>query len=186
MSRLAPASAALLALSLCGCGTPSQPLTMAIQAPEALQVRGWVPEALKAQVSVTPVQGGAETGRWWGSQVSAVALQQALEASLHAVGMAPLAPQPATRFELQAQLLQLDQPKVPVAGVTVGVAVLYSLVERSGDGRTVVYQRRIANQEDAALGDALLSPSERLRIANERALRANIGLLLRDLVTLRP
>ena len=138
------------------------------------------------QVAVAPGQGGAETGRWWGSKVSAVALQQALESSLHAVGMVPPAPLPAPRFELKAQLLQLEQPLVPVAGVTVGVAVLYTLTDRSGDAGRVVYQRRIANEEKADLGDALLSPSERLRIANERALRANIGLLLRELVTLRP
>jgi hypothetical protein len=50
----------------------------------------------------------------------------------------------------------------------------------------VLYQRRIANTEDAGFTEAMLSPPERLRIANERALRANIALLLRDLVTLQP
>ncbi len=69
--------------------------------------------------------------------------------------------------------------------MTVGVAVLYTLVDRSADGR-VLYQRRIANTDEARLSEAILSPSDRLRIANERALRANIDLLLRDLITLRP
>lgn len=184
MSRLALLPAALLALLLAGCGTPSQPLPMAVTPAEALQIRGWVPDALKAQVAVAPVQGGAETGRWWGSRVSAVALQQALEESLHAVGMKPLSPEPAPRFELQAELLQLDQPLVPAAGVTVGTAVRYTLVDKAS-GRAI-YQRRIANTDEAGLREAIVSPSERLRIANERALRANIGLLLRDLVTLRP
>jgi hypothetical protein len=111
-------------------------------------------------------------------------LQQALEESLHAVGMKPLAPEPAPRFELQTELLQLEQPTVPAAGVTVGTAVRYTLVDRASG--KAVYQRRIANTEEAGLGEAIVSPSERLRIANERALRANINLLLRDLVTLRP
>jgi hypothetical protein len=176
--------AALLAFALAGCGTPSQPLPMAITAADALQIRGWVPDALKAQVAVAAVRGGEATGRWWGSKVSAAALQQALEESLYAVGMKPVAPQPVPRFELTAELVQLEQPRVPAAGVTVGVAVRYTLAEKA-DGR-IVYQRLIANQDEASLGDAVVSPSERLRIANERALRSNIHLLLRDLVTLRP
>lgn len=184
MCRPAFLSAALLAFALAGCGTPSQPLPMAVAPADALQIRGWVPDALRAQVGIAPVQGGLETGRWWGSKVSAAALQQALEESLHAVGMRPGSPEPAPRFELTAELLQLEQPTVPVVGVSVGAAVRYTLVDKAS-GRTV-YQRRIANTEDAGFTEAIVSPSERLRIANERALRSNINLMLRDLVTLRP
>ncbi len=184
MSRLALLPAALLALVLAGCGTPSQPLPMVVTPVDALQIRGWVPEAMKGQVALAPVQGGAETWRWWGSMVSAAALQQALEESLYAVGMRPVTPEPPARFELRAELVQLEQPRVPVAGVTVGTAVQYTLTDRASG--KVVYQRRIANTDDARLGEAVVSPSERLRIANERALRANINLMLRDLVTLRP
>ncbi|MCE4557436.1 hypothetical protein [Pelomonas cellulosilytica] len=184
MRRLVLAPAVLLALALAGCGTPSQPLPMTVTPVDALQIRSWVPEALLHQVAVAPVKGGAMTGRWWGSQVSAEALQQALEESLYAVGMKPPAPEPAPRFELQAQLLPLDQPLIPVAGVTVGAAVRYALVDKSS-GRTV-YERRIANTDEAGFTEAIVSPSERLRLANERVLRANINLLLRDLVTLRP
>ena len=68
--------------------------------------------------------------------------------------------------------------------MTVGTAVHYTLAEKAS-GR-VIYQRRIANTVEAGFTDAIVSPSERLRIANERALRANINLLMRDLVTLRP
>lgn len=185
MPRLAFLPTALLACVLAGCGAPSQPLPMAVTAAGALQIRSWVPDALKAQVGVAPVKGGQETQRWWGSKVSAKALQQALDESLYAVGMRALSPEPAPRFELQAELVQLDQPLVPAVGVAVGVAVRYTLVDTAGSGR-IVYQRRIANTEEARFSEAIVSPNERLRIANERALRANIDLLLRDLVTLRP
>ncbi|MDR7269703.1 hypothetical protein J2X20_002332 [Pelomonas saccharophila] len=184
MSRPALLPAALLALLLAGCGTPSQPLPMTVTAADALQIRSWVPDALKGQVGVATVTGGMETGRWWGSKVSAMALQQALEESLFAVGMKPLSPEPAPRFELRAELEALDQPMVPALGVTVGTAVRYTLVDKAS-GKTV-YQRRIANADEARFSEAIISPNERLRIANERALRANIDLLLRDLVTLRP
>jgi len=184
MARLFLVPVALLALSLAGCGTPARPLPMVVTPVDALQLRGWVPDALRAQVGVAPVRGGAETGRWWGSLVSAGVLQHALEESLQAEGMRPPAPQPAPRFELQAHLVLLEQPTVPPLGVTVGVAVQYTLTDK--DSGRVVYQRRIYNQEEASLGDAIVSPPDRVRIANERAVRANIGLLLRDLVTLRP
>ena len=184
MPRLVFIAAAALASLLAGCGTPSQHLPMTVTPADALQIRGWVPEALQRQVAVAAVQGGFETGRWWGSKVSAMALQQALEESLHAVGMRPVSPEPAPRFELQARLVLLEQPTVPIVGVTVGTAVHYTLVDKAS-GKTV-YQRRIANTEETGFTEAVVSPSERLRIANERALRANISLLLRDLVTLRP
>ncbi|HEY8878741.1 MAG TPA: hypothetical protein VIN03_14330 [Roseateles sp.] len=184
MPRLALIPAALLATLLAGCGTPSQPLPMTVTAANALQIRSWVPDALKAQVGVATVKGGMATNKWWGSKVSADALQQALDESLYAVGMKPPSPEPAPRFELQAELAALDQPLVPALGVTVGVAVRYTLFDKAGG--KIVYQRRIANNEEASFSEAIVSPNERLRIANERALRANIDLLLRDLVTLRP
>ena len=184
MSRLVLVPLALLVLNLAGCGTPAKPLPMVVTPADALQMRSWVPDALKAQVAVAPVRGGADTGRWWGSLVSAGVLQHALEESLHAVGMRSLAPEPAPRFELQAHLVLLEQPTVPPLGATVGVAVQYTLTEKAS-GR-VVYQRRIYNQEESGLTDAIVSPPDRVRIANERAVRANIQLLLRDLVTLRP
>lgn len=184
MPRLALPLAILLATVLAGCGTPSQPLPMAVTPADALQIRSWVPDALKGQIGVAAVKGGMATNRWWGSKVSADALQQALEESLLSVGMKPLSPEPAPRFELRAELEQLDQPMVPALGVTVGTAVRYTLVDKTS-GKTV-YQRRIANTDEAGFSEAIISPNERLRIANERALRANIDLLLRDLVTLRP
>ena len=184
MSRLAPPLAVLLATLLAGCGTPSQPLPMAVTAADALQIRSWVPDALQRQVGVATVKGGMATNKWWGSKVSAEALQQALEESLLSVGMKPLSPEPAPRFELQAELEPLDQPLVPALGVTVGTAVRYTLVDKASG--KVIYQRRIANTDEARFSEAIVSPNERLRIANERALRANIDLLLRDLVTLRP
>jgi hypothetical protein len=173
----------VLLLGLAGCGTPSQPLPMVITPAEALQLRTWVPEAFKLQVAVAPVQGGEATWRWWGSKVGQEALQAALEDSLHAVGLRPLAPEPAARYELRTQLLSLEQP-LAAAEVTVRAAVRYQLVERSG-GR-LLFDRTLRTEDKAGLSDALFSQPERLRIANERVLRANFALMLRELLTLRP
>lgn len=180
-----PGLAALTALgALAGCGTPTQPLAMTLATVDALQLRGWVPEVFKGQVGVAEVQGGEETGLWWGSKVSAQALQAALEDSLFAVGMRSAAPEPAPRFELRAELVQLDQPLIAPAGVTVTVTVAYTLTDRRAS--RVIYQRRLSHSEEAGFTEAMLSQPERTRIANERALRANITALLHDLVALRP
>lgn len=178
-------AALLLALALAGCGTPGQPLPMAIGTADTLQIRGWVPEVLKAQVGLAPVPEAQETGRWWGARLQAAALAQALDESLYGVGMKPPAPQPAPRFELRAELVQLEQPVVSLIGVTVTLGVRYTLADLASDGR-IIYQRVISTQEEAGVGDAPLSPYERARIATERALRSNIDRLLRELVTLRP
>lgn len=176
--------AVLLAIALAGCGTPSQPSNMTVSGSDALRIRGWLPDALRGQVAVAAVRGGQATSRWWGSQVSAAALQQALDESCRAAGLTPVAAEPAPRFELQAELAALEQPTVPLGAAAVGAAVNYTLLDRASG--KVAYQRRIATRDEADLGEAVLSPSERLRIAGERALHGNIDQLLRDLVTLRP
>lgn len=180
---LAGGFAALGLLLLSGCGTPSQPLPMVVTPADALQLRGWVPDAFRQQVAAAPVQGGEETWRWWGSKVGSPSLQAALEDSLHAVGMLPLAPQPAARYELRTQLLSLEQPLI-AAEVTVRAAVRYQLVERES-GR-VLFDRTLRHEDKAGLSDALLSLPERTRIANERVLRGSISQVLHELVALRP
>ncbi|TXI18144.1 MAG: hypothetical protein E6Q67_12245 [Roseateles sp.] len=184
-ARLTPALPLLVLLcALGGCGAPSQPLPMALAEPDVLQMRAWVPDALRRQIVVAPVKGGLETSRWWGSKVSARALQQALEDSLYTVGLKPQSPEPPSRFELQAEVVQLDQPLVPVAGVSVAISVRYTLYERvTGQ---IIYQRLLSNVSDAGFTEALLSPSERLRIANERGLQTNIQMMLREVLALRP
>lgn len=169
---------------LAGCGAPSQPLPMALAEPDVLQMRSWVPESLRRQVAIAPVKGGTETSRWWGSKVSARALQLALEDSLYAVGLKPLSPEPQSRFELQAEVIQLEQPMVPVAGVSVTISVRYTLYERVTG--TIVYQRLLSNVSEAGFSEAMLSPSERLKLANERGLQVNIQMMLREVLALRP
>lgn len=173
---------AALAFLLSACGTPTQPPTMALSAADALQLRTWVPEGLKGNVELAPVTGGEATGRWWGAKVSSAALAQALEESLRGVGMLPLALTPAPKYQLRAALQSLEQPLVPVE-VSVTAAVQYSLVD-SASG-VVLYQRTVRTVGNAGLGDALISPPERLRLASEAAVRANINAAVRDLLSLR-
>lgn len=176
-----PMLAGLLCMLLNACGTPTQPLTMALAPADALQLRSWVPEALKGNVALDAVKGGEATGRWWGSKVSTLVLSQALEDSLRSVGMLPMASAPGARYQLRVQLLSLDQP-VLGADTTVYAAIQYSLVAKT-DG-ALLYQRAVRTAGTAGLGDALLSQTERLRLANEAAVQSNITTAMRDLLSL--
>jgi len=167
---------------LSACGTPTQSLTMALSPADTLQLRTWVPDGLKGNLELDAVKGGEATGRWWGSKISSLALSQALEDSLRGLGMLPMAPTPGAKFQLRVQLLSLDQPAV-AADTTVTAAIQYSLLAKA-DG-TLLYQRAVRTAATAGLGDALLSPTERLRLASEAAVRANIASAVRDLLSVK-
>ncbi|MET0517352.1 MAG: hypothetical protein ABW005_00835 [Burkholderiaceae bacterium] len=178
------ASACLLSLlllpMLAGCGSPSQSVNMSVAQADALQLRGFMPEALRGQVTMALTSGGEMTSSWWGSSVSSVALDHALEDSLRSVGLWAMNPQ-AARYQLQAQLLSLVQPAVGL-DMTVSATVHYTLTDRnSGE---LIYQRSVRTTHRTEFGEAMLSPSERLRLANEGAIRQTIDLMLRDLPNL--
>jgi len=173
---------ALLGASLlAGCGTPSQSLHMGLSPADALQMRNWMPEALRGQVQIATVEGGSETNRWWGSRVSSLALGHALEDSLRSVGLLAMNPQGA-RYQLKAQMVALDQPLVAI-DMTVTATVDYRLID-IGSGATV-YQRSVRTAHTADFGSAMLSQPERTRLANEGAVRQTINLMLRDLPLLK-
>jgi hypothetical protein len=174
---------------LAGCGAPAQSRQMNLAPLDALQLRGFMPEALRGQIALGPIAGGSETWRYWGSKVSSAALGEAVEDALRSVGV--LAPLPtAARFELSAKLVALQQPDLkwqPQALISenrVLAVVEYTLKERAGGA--VVYQRSMRSEHAAELGDALFSQSDRLRLANEGALRRSLAQLLRDFAELRP
>lgn len=179
--RLCMAAAFVLA-GLTACGTPTQSLTMSLGAAESLQLRGWVPEALKHNVELDGVKGGEATSRWWGSKVSALTLEQALEDSLRSVGMLPLSPQPGARYQLRVEMVSLVQPLL-AADLTVTATVHYSLVDKSNG--QLLYQRAVRTAHTTGFSEALLSQPERARLANEAAVRRGIALALRDLMALR-
>lgn len=182
MSSFRFASAFLLAASLlAGCGTPSQSLNMALPAADALQLRGFMPEPLRGQVMLETVKGGSETSRWWGSRVSSLSLENALEDSLRAVGLWAMTQQGA-RYQLKVELLSLVQPLVAL-DTTVTATVNYKLLD-TGNGK-LVYERSVRTAFKAEFGDAIVSQPERLRLANEGAIRQTVNLMLRDLPNLQ-
>ena len=127
---------------------------------------------------VRDVTGGRETNPLWTSQVSTEGFRRAIEDSLRNSGLLGIG---SGKYRLTADLLKLDQP-VFGASLTVTSSVRYSLVDVA-TGKEI-YGREITVPFTAAFGAAVLA-AERLRMANEGAIRENIKALLTDLFVLR-
>jgi len=135
---------------------------------------------LRSNVAVRDVTGGKETNPMWVSNIGNSEFEQALEGSLRDAGLLAAGKQ-AGEYMLIAHLERVDQPMMGL-DMTVTVTVVYSIVERS-NGKEVL-NRRIAMPYTATFG-AAFSGVERLRVANEGAVRANITKLVDELFALK-
>lgn len=173
----------LLALSmvalLTACATPARVDQM--QVSTSLATRTAVSSSeLRENVAVRDVTGGKETNPMWMSNVSSSDFERALEASLKDAGLWSPNRQ-AGKYLLVAHLEKLDQPMFG-ASMTVTASVRYALVERSS-GKTV-FERILATPYTAEWNAAFMG-SERLKLANEGAVRSNIQQLIDALVGLK-
>ncbi|MDP3658883.1 hypothetical protein [Phenylobacterium sp.] len=121
------------------------------------------------QFRVAATQGGSETNPLWMSNISNVDFKAALEASLRAANYLADEAQAATS-EITASMIDL---KRPLAGLDMSVTtrVRYSATDLKSGG--VVFDDTVAATGTATMGDALIGV-ERLRLANEASVRANI------------
>lgn len=156
-----------------GCAAPARIDQMTAQATPQQRI---VQTPLRTSIAVRDVTGGKETNPMWVSNIGNSEFEQALEASLRDVGLLANGKQ-SGKYMLVAHLERVDQP---MAGfdMTVTVGVMYSLIERS-TGKELL-NRRISVPYTASFS-AAFAGTERLRIANEGAVRANISKLIEDL-----
>jgi len=165
----------LLVGILAGCATPAAVEQMAVYLP-VTQTN----PALKNAVGVAEVTGGRETSPVWTSQVSSDAFRRALEQSLENAGMFSKIVA-GSKYQLTADLTRLDQP-VMGFDMTVTATVRYSLVETSS--RKELYSRVIQIGHTATMSDAFVG-AQRLKLANEGAVKANIQAFIGDLIALK-
>jgi hypothetical protein len=130
----------------------------------------------KNGIGVSDVTGGKETNPMWTSQVSSIDFRRALEISLENSGMFSrvLA---GSKYRLTADMVRLDQPMIGI-DMTVSSTVRYSLIDMSSNKE--VYGRVIQIGYTAKFSDSFLG-AERLRLANEGAVKVNIQALIDDL-----
>jgi hypothetical protein len=118
---------------------------------------------------VASAQGGSKTNPMWMSNVSNEEFMTALESSLRATNyLADQADQ--AKAEIVASLIALQRP---MAGLNLSVTtqVRYSATEAGSE--KVIFDDTVAATGTAKFGDSLIAV-ERLRLANEAAVKANI------------
>ncbi|WP_164962446.1 hypothetical protein [Rubrivivax sp. JA1026] len=175
MNRFATLAALTGALVLAGCSTPARMEQMQVES--SLGDRAAFQNSiLRSQIAMKDVTGGKETNPMWISNVSSEEFARALEASLRGAGLLADNRQ-GSKYLLTAHLLKLDQPLMG-ASMTVTATVQYTLVERA-TGKDV-FSRTLVTPFTAAWNAAFLG-AERLKLANEGSIRANIGALIEAL-----
>ena len=172
MKKIALVLMSVATLVLAGCASPARVDQMTATASPQQRV---APTPLRTNVAVRDVTGGKETNPMWMSNVGNSEFEQALEASLRDAGLLAGGKQ-AGKYTLVAHLESVDQP------MAVTVSVSYSLIERAS-GKEVL-NRRVSLPYTAGF-DAAFAGTERLRIANEGAVRVNITKLIDELFALK-
>ena len=163
--RAAVVAVSLGLLSLGACASAARP--------EAMTVLPSTITAAKAgdvgyqAVKIVNVSGGTATNPLLWSEVASGDFRQALESSLKVAGY--LGATEAAPLSLTAAMLELKQP---MAGLDMSVTsrVRYTVTDASG---RMVFDDTVAATGTARMGEALVG-SERLRLANEYAIRENI------------
>jgi len=179
MHRAAQLAALSAAVLLVGCASPAR--TDQMQVSSSLQVRTAASQSeLKENIGIKDVTGGKDTNPMWVSNVSSADFERALEASLKDAGLLSGNRQ-GSKYTLTADMKKLDQPLFG-ASMTVTATVKYTLVERA-TGKAV-FERDVAVPFTAEWNAAFLG-TERLKLANEGAIRSNITQLINDLVALK-
>ena len=174
LKMLAFATALGIISVLSGCATPARTDQMVAVAPTS--ARPALPQALMGGIGIRDVTGGRETNPLWISNVGSAEFERALEKSLRNVGL--LAPaRGAAPFQLSADLRKLEQPFIGL-DMTVTATIDWHLVERS-TGRDVL-RRSIGTPYTAKMSDAFLGV-ERMKLANEGAIRRSIEVLIEEL-----
>ena len=178
--RTAVVAMVAMAAIIAGCASPASSMNMTMRAADASSARSATPAEFKQNVAIKDVTGGKETNPAWVSNVGSAEFERALEESLRSAGILSANRQEG-RFLLVAHLSKLDQPLFGF-NMTVTSDVTYTLIERA-TGRTV-WERSIAAPYTAKMGDALIG-GERLKLANEGAIRESITRLVLELQAMR-
>ena len=158
------------------CATPASYTSMVPELASADLGPGPAP-SYRGAITVASVGIGTDTSTPWTSQIGSTEFQDALVRTLT---LANLASPQGGRFRLDATLLGLSRPFAGFA-MTVTASVAYRLTDTASGA--VVYQDTRTSLGTASLNDAIMN-ANRLRIADERALRANIRKLTEDLYAL--
>ena len=133
--------------------------------------------AFRNAIAVGAVTVGQDTGTPWTSAIGADQVRDATAQTLAAAGMGVAS---GGRYRLDATLMQLERPYAGFA-MTVTATIAWRLVDSASGA--VVYSKALKSLGSASLNDAV-DNDPRLRIADQRAVQANLQQLVQDLAAL--
>jgi hypothetical protein len=177
IARAVVIAGALSALGACASG--ARPTQMAVSTASLKPIAPGVPGY--KELRVAHVGGGGGTNPLWMSNVSSNDFLNALEASLKASNYLADDPEKA-KTEITAELVDL---KRPLAGLDMSVTTRVRYSGKALPAGNQAFDETVAATGTAKLGDAFIG-TERLRLANEAAIRANIEAFLQRLAELLP
>jgi len=166
----------LVALALAGCASSADPAAMVV-APQASEKA--FPDRLQHAMCVRNVSGGEETNPLWVSKVDNNGFKTALGSSLDGAGLT--APADKCSYPVDVNLLGLSQPTVGF-DMTVTSHVNYKVYDSSGQPYEL---ETIDAPFTATVSDAFVG-TERLKLANEGAIRESIKQFFDKLKTFQP
>jgi hypothetical protein len=167
--------AALVVASVAACAKPA---TYSVMVPEVPSGAAPAP-VFRNAITAGSVTVGGDTATPWTSAIGPDRVRDALVQTLAIAGLG----QPANgRYRLDAMLLMLDRPYAGFA-MTVTATIGWRLTDTTTGA--VIYDRTLRSLGTASLNDAVTN-DDRLRIADQRAVRANLQQLMQDLSVLPP
>ncbi len=161
--------ALVMVLALAACAQPGN-MAATIEGGEA----AFVGSPLQSRVEIEAVEGGRDVNILLMPGVGTEEFAAALLESLQTAGLASA---DIGRFQLSATIEELNQPPIG-AGLTVTSVVRYVIVDQLND--QTIFDELIESSYRASFGDSLVY-LDRLRLANEGAIRANIADFLQRL-----
>jgi len=165
---------ALAALSLAACASASKPGAMVAELTDATIIRD--DSTLRNAFTVGAVTGGKKTNPLWISKVSSEDFAEALRQSLASHAMLSAS---SGKYVIDAELVEVKQP-FGGFNLTVKSTVKYKVTEAATS--TVVMEETVKNEHTAKMGEAFVA-AQRLRLANEGAMKGNIAQFIGKLVT---
>ena len=164
---------ALPLLGVAACAPPPTPAAMVPQGPAGLAPA----PAFRNAIAVGAVTIGQDGGTPW---TSAVSPEQVRDATAQALANSGMGTASGGRYRLDGTLMQLERPYAGFA-MTVTATIAWRLVDSASGA--VVYGKTLRSLGSASLNDAV-DNGPRLRIADQRAVQANLQQLVQDLAAL--
>ncbi len=170
-------SGLFVAAALAGCASPAQVDGMYARQVDAAKVAANT--QTKNSIFLGHVSGGSETNPLWVSKVSDADFKLALEKSLkEALLLSGTVDD--SKYILEVKLMKLDQP---LFGLDLKVTATAEYTLKAKSTNQVVYSKAFSTPFTATFSDSAIAV-QRLRMANEGAVRNNIEQVIDDLVSI--